>query len=142
MTTKNKCPNSGTGIGQPDYNEPDTDMELDFLEALENYVSEDSDEPSSLWSEGANFGAELHRIARKCIENNWSRTDHSEGGWHYFTQAELVEINTTTGNRFDSGYCFLDEDGGTEGMIRLWQGQMNPKWSFWLKGERLMIDLA
>lgn len=106
-------------------------------------VSKFLDEPVSPWDEKDVFGAELHRIARLCILNNWFRTDWSDGGWHYFTKKELDEINSRTGNGFDSGYCFLDEDGGTDGLIRLWQGHaLNPKWSFWMESGSLKLDWA
>lgn len=114
---------------------PEASMNDDIL------VQIDLDDPGSLWSEDDEFGSELHRIVRMCIINNWHRTDGSEGGWHYFTKTELDEINGRTGNRFDHGYCFLDEDG-KEGMIRLNQGHCNPKWSFWMEGDRTIIDLA
>ena len=55
---------------------------------------------------------------------------------------ELAAINERTGNNFDYGYCFLDEDGGTEGLIRLEAGDANPKWSFWKEGDSLRVDLA
>jgi hypothetical protein len=96
----------------------------EFLKALE-------EDDSSLWDEDDVFGAELHRIARTCIENNWHQPDSKNGGWHYFTHKELSELNQRTGNKFDGGYCFLDEDGGKEGLIRLEEGHtINPKWSF------------
>jgi hypothetical protein len=102
----------------------------------------DEGERDSLWNEDDVFGTELHRIARECIQNNWHRTDYGGGGWHYFSDEELAAINERTGNDFDYGYCFLDEDGGTEGLIRLWVGQANPKWSFWKQGDSLKIELA
>lgn len=102
----------------------------------------DLNELDSLWGRDDEFGAELHRIARECIQNNWHRTDCSDGGWHYFSDEELAAINERTGNDFDYGYCFLDEDGGTEGLIRLEAGDANPKWSFWKEGDSLKIELA
>jgi hypothetical protein len=113
-----------------------SDEDAEFLENL------DLDDLDSLWSEDDEFGAELHRIANLCITNNWYRTDGMDGGWHYFTTEELAAINDRTGNSFDYGYCFLDEDGSTEGLIRLEAGNVNPKWSFWKEGDSLKIDLA
>jgi hypothetical protein len=102
----------------------------------------DEGERDSLWGEDDDFGAELHRIARECIQNNWQRTDGKDGGWHYFSDEELAAINGRTGNNFDYGYCFLDENSGTEGLIRLEAGHTNPKWSFWKEGDSLKIELA
>jgi hypothetical protein len=102
----------------------------------------DEGECDSFWGEDDEFGAELHRIARECIQSNWHRTDGKDGGWHYFSTEELAAINERTGNEFDYGYCFLDEDGGTEGLIRLWVGQANPKWMFWKEGDSMKIELA
>ena len=117
----------------------DSDNSDDDAEFLENL---DLDDLDSLWDEEDEFGAELHRIANECIKNNWYRTDGMDGGWHYFTNDELSAINDRTGNSFDYGYCFLDEDGGTEGLIRLEAGNANPKWGFWKEGDSLKIDLA
>lgn len=124
--------------------EAEIEMDAEFLEALADHDEDECgrSKPNSLWDEDDVFGAELHRIARRCIEMNWCRTDHSDGGWHYFTKSELEEINSRTGNGFTYGYCFLDNDGGTEGMIRLVEGHNNPKWSFWLEGKSLMFDVA
>lgn len=102
----------------------------------------DLNELDSLWDDENVFGSELHRIARQCIKNNWHRTDGKDGGWHYFSDEELAAINERTGNNFDYGYCFLDENGGTEGLIRLEAGHTNPKWSFWKEGDSLKIDLV
>jgi hypothetical protein len=86
---------------------------------------------------------ELPRIARLCIANNWRRTDSHYGGWHYFTERELAEINRNTGTNFDYGYCFLDGDEAeTSGLIRLCEGNANPKWSFWLEDGEVCIEWA
>ena len=120
----------------------DDDDDAISPEDAEFLATIDLNELDSLWDEDDEFGAELHRIARGCIQNNWYRTDYSDGGWHYFSDEELAAINERTGNNFDYGYCFLDEDGGTEGLIRLEAGDANPKWSFWKEGDSLRVDLA
>ena len=117
----------------------DSDISAEDLEFLETVDLNDLD---SLWDEDDVFGAELHRIAKECITNNWYRTDSGDGGWHYFSDEELAAINERTGNNFDYGYCFLDEAGGTEGLIRLVAGHANPKWMFWMEDCALKIDLA
>lgn len=124
--------------------EAEGELDAEFLEALAEHDEDECgrSKSSSLWDEDDLFGAELHRIARRCIQMNWCRTDRSDGGWHYFTKSELEEINSRTVNGFTYGYCFLDNDGGTEGMIRLVEGHNNPKWSFWLEGDSLIFDVA
>ena len=115
--------------------------EVDDIDKILDQI--DFEDLDSLWSEDDVFGAELHLIAKRCIENNWHRTDSHCGGWHYFSCEEIAGINERTGNSFDSGYCFLDEEGGDEGLIRLWQGHaINPKWSFWIEDGKLKIDIA
>lgn len=121
------------------HDDDDDDISSEVAEFL---ATIDLNELDSLWDEDDEFGAELHRIARECIQNNWHRTDDKDGGWHYFSGEELAAINERTGNVFDYGYCFLDEDGGTEGLIRLEAGHDNPKWSFWKEGDSLKIELA
>jgi len=123
MTTKDKCPDCGS-------------EEAGYLENI------DLNDVDSLWDEVDEFGAELHRIAKECITNNWYRTDSGDGGWHYFSGEELAAINERTGNNFDYGYCFLDEAGGTDGLIRLVAGDANSKWMFWMEIGALKIDLA
>jgi hypothetical protein len=34
----------------------------------------------------------LLRIAQKCIDNNWYRTDGGDGGYHYFTKGNNTNI--------------------------------------------------
>ena len=67
-------------------------------------------------------------------------------GWHNLKKsgkkAELVARLTTTVSKFDEGYVFLDEDGGTGGMIRFYSGACNPKWSFWKKDGVLKVGMA
>lgn len=79
-------------------------------------------------------------VANMCIRNKWHRT--GSGGYHHFSQAEMEHINDRSGCEFDSGYCFLDETGGSEGMIRLYYGESNPKWSFWIEDGQMRVDLA
>ncbi|GMI44462.1 hypothetical protein TrCOL_g1800 [Triparma columacea] len=57
-------------------------------------------------------------------------------------KAELIERLTTEMPKLEGGYVFLDKDGGTEGMIRLYSDGCNPKWSFWMKDGVLKVDLA
>ena len=93
--------------------------------------------------EGLSLDDLLKCIAEKCIANNWYRTDDASGGYHYFTQDELKEYNELQPREpIDGGYCFLDEDGIPEGMIRSYSGNCNPKWSFWIENGELKIDFC
>jgi hypothetical protein len=80
-------------------------------------------------------------IAQMCIDNNWHRTAEL-GSFHYFTQAELRDFNERFPGepKLDGGYVFLDKDGGTEGMIRLYSDGCNPKWAFWMEDGVLKVD--
>ena len=49
---------------------------------------------------------------------------------------------TPCGHSYVSGYVFLDDDGGTTGMLRLNYGAYNPKWGFEMKDGKLDIDWA
>ena len=87
----------------------------------------------------------LKTIAKSCVSNNWHRTDNHDAGWHYFTDSELKEMNRLVvwEYKYNGGYCFLDEKGGKEGMIRLYAGNANPKWCFELeKDGEITYDLA
>lgn len=85
---------------------------------------------------------ELSRIAKMCIKKNWRRTDNHDGGWHYFTKMELKKINKNLDENFDSGYCFLDSKEGEEdaGLIKLFVGDANPRWVFWVEKGKIVVD--
>lgn len=88
------------------------------------------------------LNAELLRIAKMCIKNNWRRTGSHDEGWHYFTQNELRIINKNLDDTFESGYCFLDskEDEEDAGLIKLFIGDSNPRWVFWVENGNLTVD--
>ena len=85
------------------------------------------------------FDGLLLHIANMCIRNNWTQENT-----HYFTKSEINEFNLILNGSgsLQNGYCFLDEDGETEGMIRLYLGNCNPKWSFGVKKGNLWVDHA
>ena len=93
------------------------------------------------------FDTLLLHIAETCIKNNWFRTSEPfDKCYHCFTPDELNVFNKildcSDECALDGGYCFLDEDGGTEGMIRLYANDCNPKWSFGKKEGELWVDHA
>ena len=86
----------------------------------------------------------LKRLAKYCIDNEFYRTDQFMGGYKHLSTKEIYEI---TNSRFnDSGYIFLDEECKDQeqktGMIRLYSGLCNPKWSFWTENGVIKVDLA
>ena len=82
-------------------------------------------------------------LAKYCIANNFYRKGNE---FHELTPGEVKKINKSyagEGKPFvDGGYMFLDDDGGKGGMIRLYSGFYNPKWSFWEENGKMMIDFA
>ena len=85
------------------------------------------------------FDGLLKQIAQRCIRNNWIQSST-----HYFTKSEITEFNLILNGAgsIQNGYCFLDDYDYTEGMIRLFSGNCNPKWSFGVKDGNLWIEPA
>jgi hypothetical protein len=86
----------------------------------------------------------LRILANYCKAKNFYR---KENEFHDFTNDEVSVINIySVGKskvRINGGYMFLDDDGGKEGMIRLYPNDgCNPKWSFWDEKEEMRIDYA
>lgn len=91
----------------------------------------------------------LKQIADFCLINQIRRTDHKDGGWFYFEDKELKEINRANkikGKKlkYTGGYCFLDEtrkewDSNSDGLIRLYVNHCNPKWSFWVENNEVKV---
>ena len=79
----------------------------------------------------------IEYIANQCINENLYRVGNE---FHYLDVANLnrMSFSGMPHLMLVEAYCFLDENGGNEGMIRLVGNDMsNPKYSFWLndKGE-------
>jgi len=86
----------------------------------------------------------LRILANYCRAKNFYR---KENEFHDFTKDEVSVINRySVGKpkvRINGGYMFLDDDGGKDGMIRLYpRGGGNPKWSFWDEKGEMWIDYA
>jgi hypothetical protein len=85
----------------------------------------------------------LRILAKYCIAKNLYR---KENQFYDFTKDEKNVINkysaTKPKARIDDGYMFLDNDGGKDGMIRLFSKGDNPKWSFWDDKGEMMIESA
>lgn len=90
----------------------------------------------------------VKQIADYCIINQIKRTDDYDAGWFYFEKKEIKEINRadkTKGKKMkcDGGYCFMDNDSkDCEGMVRLYYGNANPKFSFWVKDNEVKVDFC
>ena len=83
----------------------------------------------------SNLNKLLIDIAKMCIKNNYHRELFPKESLGYdLTFSELSELQAKF-RCYVGGYCFLDEDGGDEGMIRLYTKNSNPKWSFFRNGE-------
>lgn len=82
----------------------------------------------------------IEYIANECINNNWYRKDDGsddEAHYLYLTDRHwetiLAEFFSKPGVtlELEGGYGFLDDEGGTAGMICLsFAGLCNPKWTF------------
>lgn len=86
----------------------------------------------------------LKILAKYCIAKNFYRRENT---FHDFTKDEKSVINRYSASKpklhINDGYMFLDDDGGKDGMIRLYpKGGGNPKWSFWDEKGEMMIDYA
>ena len=86
----------------------------------------------------------LLKLAKYCINNEFYRIGNSDEGYKYLLAEEIYQI---TNSRFnDGGYIFLDEecknDKEKTGMIRLYSGNSNPKWSFWTENGVIKVDFA
>jgi len=82
-------------------------------------------------------------LAKYCIANNFYRKGNE---FHELTPGEVKRINKSYVGELKpwilGGYMFLDDDGGKEGMIRLYSREGNPKWSFWEENGMMKIDFA
>ena len=70
-------------------------------------------------------------IANECLNNNWYRKGND---FHHLDPDELNRMffsDLEEENLVRAAYCFLDEDGGTAGMIRLeCHDGADPRWEF------------
>ena len=82
-------------------------------------------------------------LAKYCVANNFYRKGNE---YHHLTRKDVKEINKYYVGELDpwvlGGYIFLDDNGGEEGMIRLYSPEGNPKWSFWEEDGKMMVDMA
>lgn len=76
----------------------------------------------------------LEKLVRDCIRADWRRGRQADLG-HEYNLAEIAEMNRYLDPemRVDGGYAFLEEGEGIDGMIRLFSGDANPRWSFRLR---------
>jgi hypothetical protein len=83
-------------------------------------------------------------VANMCIENNWYRNGNTfPQCFHEFDHTLITTLN----EKFPllslcGGYCFLNESGGEDGLIRFLSGNANPKYSFFLKDGKVQWDWA
>lgn len=87
----------------------------------------------------------LDVIARDCIESNRVRTDYGAipSDTFEFTAEQNEKYRTLAPpGEFWGGYAYLDDDKSGTGFIRLYSPQGSGKWSFWMEGEKLVVDFA
>jgi hypothetical protein len=104
------------------------------------------------------FGDDVVKsVAKFIIKNNIYRYD-VEGGdsgddisFYGYKDSELQAIQDAyRGNEpledgvliIDGGYAYLDHPDGTEGFVRLYSGQCNPKYVFWVEKGKLKYQGA
>jgi len=84
------------------------------------------------------------KLAKFCIDNNYYRTDNHDGGYRYLSGKEIY--NLTNSSICEGGYIFLDEECKNipekSGMIRLYSGESNPKFSFWTTNDVIDFEPA
>ena len=80
-----------------------------------------------------------------CIKANLYRKGNS---FFHFNRKDTKLINKfdKTGSdpkwKINGGYMFLDEENGTSGMVRLYIGDEDPKFSFWMEDGVIKADMA
>jgi hypothetical protein len=85
----------------------------------------------------------IKTIAKTAIRKNLVRKNND---FYNFTNREIHCMNHNYKGEepmnIEGGYVFLDDDGGNEGMVRLYIDDCNPKWSFWVEDDKIYIDWA
>ena len=81
-------------------------------------------------------------IANECIVNNWVRQGNK---FHQFPlsagSVSIRLIENKFGVDIDYGYCFLDEEHGKTGLVKIEIDDYNPKWEFWMEEGELKCEL-
>jgi len=88
----------------------------------------------------------LHKIAEWCISSKFYQ---KEIGYKSFNKKDILKISPEGICKKIpnfSGYTFMEkeciETEEKQGMIRLYYGECNPKWSFWTTNGIINIDFA
>lgn len=85
----------------------------------------------------------LIQLAKYCIDNNLYRRGNN---FHNFKAKDIKMMNQASLIKdpilINGGYFFLDIPNGSEGMIRLYCDDSDPKWSFWIDNGEIKIDWA
>ena len=81
-------------------------------------------------------------LGKYCIRNNFYRKGND---FHHLTRKELDIINRMIPNEepgIRGGYIFLDDNGGKEGLVRLYVCGCDPKWWFTEVNGKIEFDIA
>ena len=83
------------------------------------------------------FDLAVEAIAQRAIDQNWFRVGKDA---HTLTNEEVAELNTLLREPcVTSGSAFIDDDHGTTGMVRLYIGDSNPKWDFFVNEDGELV---
>ena len=95
-------------------------------------INVDGPYPNMSDAENTVHNAVIEYIANHCIKNNLYRVGNE------FHDLDVPNLNRMFFRamphlKLREAYCFLDENGGKEGLIRLYlKDGSNPKYSFWI----------
>ena len=84
-------------------------------------------------SHAISFDTALKAMCRHAIDNNWARgSGNGYDAFTHFNEREFTRITGFTAPELEgmTGWAFLDEPGGREGVIRIYHNMSNPKWCF------------
>lgn len=91
----------------------------------------------------------VKQLARICIDCNQYRSGERNEDFYYFTHDDVDIINKNyihaDKGEFNGGYMYLDTPNNTEGIIRIYSGDCNPKWYFYIdpiENNKILIDYA
>jgi len=84
----------------------------------------------------------LLKLADICIENNYYRTDEKWKGMCFLDEQFIRELCDDEKCPYDGGYMYLNKDGSTNGLIRMYYGLNKcSTWSFWKKNGKIEYDM-
>jgi len=90
-----------------------------------------------------NINELVAQLAKYCIDHNLYRKGND---FYDFNHEEIRAMNRACKAKdapvLDGGYFFLWKPNESEGLIRLYAGDCNPKWGFWIDNGEIKVDWA